>query len=205
MANNFQSLNELLCKKNLLHPEEPSDWCSLQHLSFVNSCLPHDAAINHKCYDALVGFTADWTHCKYRFKQLLWNVTFFFFQLSLQRHVLQQPASAFSHTLLLSISRVKELPLGRFKTTLFPFGFNALHQFLCHLLCSSLPPTCLCDPKYPCPDSWLGHAVAARSQHFHADLFIKAQQSPLKEMKSLTWGKTKPHTHAQKTRSSLLL
>jgi len=103
--------------------------------------------------------------------------------------------SAFSHTLLLSISRVKELLLGRFKTTLFPFGFNALHQLLCHLLHSSIPPTCLCDPKYLCPDSWLGHAAAARSQHFHADLFIRAQWYPLKEMKSHAWGKTK-NAHA---------
>lgn len=129
---------------------------------------------------------------------------FFFPQLSLQRHVLQLLMSAFSHTLLLQISRVKELPLGRFKTTLFSFGFNALHQFLCHLLCSSIPPTCLCDPKYLCPDSLLGHAVGARSQHFHADLFIRAQQYPVKERKCLAWGKTKTHMHAQKNPTATL-
>lgn len=61
-------------------------------------------------------------------------------QVSLQRLILQM--SVYSPTLILSISRVKELPLGRFKTTFFAFGFNAVHKFVCHLLCSSIPPTC---------------------------------------------------------------
>lgn len=133
------------------------------------------------------------------------TLPFFFLQLSLQRHVLQQLMSAFFCTLLLSISRIKELPSGRFKTTLFPFGFNALHQFLCHLLCSSIPPTCLCDPKYLCPDSWLGHAVAARSQHFHEDLFIRAWQCPLKEIRSCLRKNKNTHTCTKKPNSNLIL
>lgn len=47
------------------------------------------------------------------------------------------------------------------------------------------------------PDSWLGHTAAARSQHFHARLFIRAQQCPLKEMRSLVWGETKTHKHTK--------
>lgn len=102
-ANNSQWLDETLWKKKkiLFLSKELSDWCSLQHLSFVNSCLPRDAVINHKCCGALAGFAALQTHCKYRCKPLLQNLTFFFFQFSLQRHVLQLLMSAFSHTLLL--------------------------------------------------------------------------------------------------------
>lgn len=44
--------------------------------------------------------------------------------------------SAFSHTLLLSISRVKELPLGRFKTTLFPLVLMPYASF-CAIYCAA--------------------------------------------------------------------
>lgn len=77
-------------------------------------CSSRGTVINHKYCNALFGFTADGTHCTYRFKWLLWNFTFFFFpQVCLQRHILQQ-MSAYSQTSTFSISRVKEFPLGRF-------------------------------------------------------------------------------------------
>lgn len=127
-------------------PASPNGALWLKWSAAFLFCSSHGTVINHKCYDALVGCTADGTHCIYRFKWLLWNFTFFFPQVYLQRHVLQQ-MSAYSHTATFSISRVKEFPSGRFKTTLFPLGFHVLHQFLCHVLHSCIPPTCFVIPN----------------------------------------------------------
>lgn len=45
-----------LSEKKILFCPKNSDWCSLQHLSFVNSCLPRVAVINHKWYECTSWF-----------------------------------------------------------------------------------------------------------------------------------------------------
>lgn len=107
-----------------------------------------------------------------------------------------QQMSAYSQTLTFSISRVKEFPSGRFKTTLFPLGFHVLHQFLCHVLCSNIPPTCFVILNI--------HARFMTGAHKGSQItalpcspFLRAQQCPLKEMKSLAREKTKTHKNPQ--------